>query len=163
MRVCLRTGHKRTGMHTSGVPLLLFSLGAQPLTGRQCKHSKQRAGPLNWPLARSRRQVVVAKRTDSVSAQWAHCGPQAAALQDMSSASLCQYWPICALSHDIHLRRDVRLFLTDNTPAGMSRSEMISGFFFSTWSALRFYLSQLYTMSLIVFIFKNGNKAYHSI
>lgn len=91
MRVCLRMGHKRTGMHTSGVPLLLFSLGAQPLTGRQCEHSKQRAGPLNWPLTRSRCQVVVAKRTVSVSVQWAHCGPQAAALQDMSSASLCQY------------------------------------------------------------------------
>lgn len=78
-------------MCTSGVPLLLFSLGAQPLTGRQCEHSKQKPGSLNWPLTRSRRQVVVAKRTVSVSAQWAHCGPQAAALQDMSSDSLCQY------------------------------------------------------------------------
>ncbi len=75
-------------MYTSGEPLPLFSLGAQPLTGRQCEHSKQKPGSLNWPLTRSCRQVVVAKRTVSVSAQWAHCGPQAAALQDMSSVSL---------------------------------------------------------------------------
>lgn len=64
-----------TQMRTSGVPLLVFSLGAQPLTGRRCEHSKQKPGSLNRPLPRSRRQVVVAKRTVSASAQWAHCGP----------------------------------------------------------------------------------------
>lgn len=102
-------------MRTSGVPLLVFSLGAQPLTGRRCEHSKQKPGSLNRPLPRSRRQVVVAKRTVSVSAQWAHCGPRAAALQDMSSVSLCQYWPICMLSRSVQLRCDVWLFSTGNS------------------------------------------------
>lgn len=99
-------------MYTSGEPLLLFSLGAQPLTGRQCEHSKQKPGSLNRPLTRSCRQVVVAKRTVSVSAQWAHCGPQAAALQDMSSVGLGQYWPICMSSYNIDLYCD--LLPTDN-------------------------------------------------
>lgn len=89
--VCVWTECTPTQMYTSGEPLLLFSLGAQPRTGRQCEHSKQKPGSLNRPLTRSCRQVVVAKRTVSVSAQWAHCGPQAAALQDMSSVGLCQY------------------------------------------------------------------------
>ncbi len=103
-----------TQMHTSGEPQLLFSLGDQPLTGRQSEHSKQKGGSLNWPLTRSCRQVVVAKRTVSVSAHWAHCGPQAAALQDMSSVSLCQYWPICMFSHNIYLYCDVCLFPSGN-------------------------------------------------
>lgn len=101
-------------MYTSGEPLLLFSLGAQPLTGRQCEHRKQKPDSLNWLLTRSCRQVVVAKRTVSVSAQWAHCGPQAAGLQDMSSVGLCQYWPICILSYNVYFYCDVWVFSTDN-------------------------------------------------
>lgn len=114
MCICLPTDRTHAQMYTSGEPLLLFSLGAQPLTGRQCEHSKQKPDSLNWPLTRSCRQVVVAKRTVSVSAQWAHCGPQAAAPQDMSSVGLCQYWLICILSYNVYLHSDVWVFLTDN-------------------------------------------------
>lgn len=87
----LPENESRTRLYTSGASLLCVSVGAQPLTGRQCERSKQKAAPLNWLLTRSHRQVTVAKRTVSASAQWALCGPQAAALQDMSSVSLCQY------------------------------------------------------------------------
>lgn len=78
-------------MNTSGASPLGVSVGARPLTGRQCERSKQNAAPLKRPLTGSRRQVTAAKQAVSASAQWALCGPQAAAPQDMSSVSLCQY------------------------------------------------------------------------
>lgn len=56
----VQTGHIQRCAHLLS-PCFLFSLGAQPLTGRQREHSKQKPGSLNWPLTRSCHRVVVAK------------------------------------------------------------------------------------------------------
>lgn len=51
---CIPGFKTKAQMQTSGGSLLVFSLEAWPPTGRQCEHSKQRAGSLKQPLTRSR-------------------------------------------------------------------------------------------------------------
>lgn len=103
MCVCPWMGRTHRLPHLVSHRCCFFFLGAQPLTGRQCEHSKQKPGSFYWPLPRSCRQVVVVKWTVPASAQCSHCGPRTAAPQDMSSVGLCQCWPSFSMCSSAYL------------------------------------------------------------
>ena len=53
-----------------------FYFGAQPLTGRQCEHTKQKLASLNSSLSRSCGVGRREQTNQSLSSGWVYCGPR---------------------------------------------------------------------------------------